>query len=144
RLPFPDPRPLRGPLWPSRRPEHFESHWKGTRMRRDRTRKLALGIAVLAMACSGEPTSAVRTFGDGLGGGTLAFSILSPTSTFPGDRVKVLGGANIRAAASVTGTLVGAQPNGAAGTVVGGPVVDTKGDGLTRWQIDFDSGPDGW
>src|SRR5439155_182127 len=46
--------------------------------------------------------------------------------------------------AALSGSLVGTQPAGAQGTVVGGPVLDAAGDQAIRWQVDFDQGADGW
>ncbi|PYP39707.1 MAG: hypothetical protein DMD43_10270, partial [Gemmatimonadetes bacterium] len=42
------------------------------------------------------------------------------------------------------GTVLGIQPKGAPGTLVAGPVTDVGGDNHVRWQVDFDSGVDGW
>lgn len=53
-------------------------------------------------------------------------------------------GANIRSTPAASGTLVGAQPAGAQGTVTGGPVLDATGDHLIRWLVNFDQGADGW
>jgi hypothetical protein len=49
-------------------------------------------------------------------------------------------GVNIRS--TPAGTIIGQQPNGAKGTVVGGPVVGS--DGTTYWQVSFPTGPSGW
>ena len=61
-----------------------------------------------------------------------------------GDRVKTSGKANIRSGPSVGSSQLGTQPAGATGVLVGGPVVDVNGDGLLRWQVNFDQGVDGW
>ena len=61
-----------------------------------------------------------------------------------GDRVQTSGTANVRSTSSSTSALLGSQPAGAVGTLTGGPVTDAAGDGLLRWQVNFDSGPDGW
>src|SRR5437016_3866242 len=99
-------------------------------------RRLGITLALLAPACAGEPS--------GLQPPPPALSVLSGTATFPGARVRTLDIANIRATASIGGALLGTQPKGATGTVLAGPVVDVNGDKLTRWQIDFDTGADGW
>ncbi|MHB8710434.1 MAG: fibronectin type III domain-containing protein [Minisyncoccota bacterium] len=58
------------------------------------------------------------------------------------DRVQVSSGPlNVRATASATGTLLGTQATGALGTVIGGPV---SADGFNWWNINYDSGVDGW
>jgi hypothetical protein len=49
-------------------------------------------------------------------------------------------GVNIRS--TPAGTVIGQQPNGASGTVVGGPVVGS--DGTTYWQVNFTTPPNGW
>jgi beta-glucanase (GH16 family) len=58
------------------------------------------------------------------------------------DRVQVINGPlNVRSTANTTGTQLGTQATGALGTVVGGP---TAQGGLNWWQINYDSGADGW
>lgn len=102
-------------------------------------RGLGLAAAFAAVACGTDgPTSSLRSI-DG-----LAFSVLSPSTTFPGDRVRTTGTANIRSGPAVSTTLLGTQPMGAAGTVLSGPITDVNGDKLVRWQINFDNGVDGW
>ncbi len=100
-------------------------------------------VAVLAagalFACGGD-----RVTGSDGAPFTASFSALSPTSTAPGARIRTTAIANIRNAAKASATLLGTQPAGAVGTVVAGPVTDATGDKLTRWQINFDTGVDGW
>jgi hypothetical protein len=68
-----------------------------------------------------------------------------------GDRVDVIpdgpanpgGNITVRATPATSGVLLGIQGPGAAGTVVGGPVLDTS-DQTTRYNINFDTGVDGW
>ncbi len=50
----------------------------------------------------------------------------------------------LREHATVNSAIVGEQASGAVGTVLRGPIVDTAGDGRTRWWVDFPSGTDGW
>src|SRR5439155_16270364 len=88
-----------------------------------------------AVSCNDSPMSAPITPG-GLG-------VTAALTATIGARVQSLG-ANIRSTPSASGPLLGNQPSGALGTIIAGPVVDNTGDGLTRWQIDFDSGVDGW
>src|ERR1041384_7082697 len=103
--------------------------------------KLAVRIALLftmgfwAVSCNDSPMSPGAT----PGGPTVSAALTATT----GARVQSLG-ANIRSTPSVSGTLLGNHPSGALGTIIGGPITDGSGDGLTRWQIDFDSGVDGW
>lgn len=70
-------------------------------------------------------------------------SVVPPSTIFMiNDRVYVASGPlNVRATASSTGTLLGTQAINAVGTVVGGPVA--QGD-LVWWNIDYDTGVDGW
>lgn len=96
-----------------------------------------IAVAILALACGEGPTAERGPF-------DLSAAVLAPATTFPGDRVQTAGTANIRATASISGSLVGVQPGNAWGTVVTGPVTDVNGDRLTRWKVDFDQGPDGW
>lgn len=96
-------------------------------------------IATAALAC-GSDLVETGPSPDGVPG--LAAS-LTPT-TINGDRLRTTGSANIRSSSTVTSSQVGTQPANARGTVIGGPVTDTNGDGLVRWRINFDTGPDGW
>lgn len=66
------------------------------------------------------------------------------TSFISGDRVKTTGTANVRSGPKGSAAQVGTQPIGALGTVLAGPVVDSTGDKLTRYNVNFDSGVDGW
>jgi hypothetical protein len=58
------------------------------------------------------------------------------------DRVQVSSGPlNVRSCASTSCTSLGTQPTSAQGIVIGGP---TAADGFAWWQVNFDSGVDGW
>jgi hypothetical protein len=50
----------------------------------------------------------------------------------------------VRTQAALSAPMIGTQPYGRTGMVVGGPVTDTAGDNKIRWQIDFAVGVDGW
>jgi parallel beta-helix repeat protein len=71
-----------------------------------------------------------------------------PSTTFKiGQRVQVVAYSPVNVRGSPAGILLGAQPAGALGTVVGGPVESLlPDDGVVYvyWQIDYDSGVDGW
>jgi hypothetical protein len=59
-----------------------------------------------------------------------------------GDRVQVSGAnLNVRQTPSTSGALLGTQNIGALGTVTAGPTTAT---GYTWWNINYDSGADGW
>ena len=58
-----------------------------------------------------------------------------------GERVWSGSKSNVRSIASNAGTLLGTQAKGAPGTVIGGP---WRANGSWWWQVDFDSGVDGW
>jgi len=59
-----------------------------------------------------------------------------------GDRVQVSSELlNVRSTPSTSGTLLVTQATGTPGTVVAGP---TAADGLNWWQINYDTGADGW
>ncbi|HEV8304671.1 MAG TPA: Ig-like domain-containing protein [Gemmatimonadales bacterium] len=104
------------------------------------SKRLAIGRCFLLLAlgagaaCNDDPTGTI----------TSSLPTMSVTSFAPGDRVKTSGTANIRSGPSVSATLLGTQPPGALGTILAGPVIDSAGDKLLRWDIDFDSGVDGW
>jgi hypothetical protein len=58
------------------------------------------------------------------------------------DRITVTDGPrNVRTSGSMSATILGTQPVGALGTVIGGPVL---ADGYTWWNINYDNAPDGW
>ncbi|OGZ41425.1 MAG: hypothetical protein A3C80_03875 [Candidatus Ryanbacteria bacterium RIFCSPHIGHO2_02_FULL_45_43] len=59
------------------------------------------------------------------------------------ERIEVKSLSNVRASAG--GSLVGQQPAGVEGVIVGGPVYATLlGIGYWFWNIDYDIDPDGW
>ena len=102
-----------------------------------RLARLRAGLALAAgvmLACSDDPAGSLTSHNPPVY--ALTFAI--------GDRVKTSGSTNIRSGPSGSSSLVGTQPAGAVGTVVGGPLTDVSGDGLLRWQINFDVGADGW
>jgi acid phosphatase len=89
-------------------------------------------------------TATITATSDGKSGsGSIAVSAAASGSFAVGVRVQSLG-ANIRGGPSGADPLLGTQASGTLGTIIAGPVVDAAGDGLTRWQVDFDAGPDGW
>jgi len=66
----------------------------------------------------------------------------APSTKFlVGDRVQTLANLNVRSSPSTSGTLLGTQPAGIQGTVIGGP---TAANALNWWQINYDTGADGW
>ena len=67
-----------------------------------------------------------------------------PSTAFTiGNRIQVAtgDGSNLNVRSTPGGTIVGQQPDGSLGTVIGGPVFV---DGRWWWKVDFDSGVDGW
>jgi hypothetical protein len=58
-----------------------------------------------------------------------------------GDQIRTAKRADIRVAPSASSTRLGTQPKAAPGTVDGGPWYADKS---WWWQVDFDSGADGW
>lgn len=58
-----------------------------------------------------------------------------------GERVEVWRNTNVRSSGKLSGTLLGAQGTGSAGTVIAGPVT---ADNITWWQVNYDTGADGW
>ena len=60
-----------------------------------------------------------------------------------GDRVQANGTVNVRQ--TPAGTLLGTQSSGSQGVTIGGPTVATlNGTSYTWWNVNFDSGTDGW
>ena len=69
-------------------------------------------------------------------------SAAPPTGS--GQRVIANATVNVRASAG-SSSILGTQPNGAAGTTISGPVVATlSGTSYTWFNVNFDSGTDGW
>lgn len=65
-----------------------------------------------------------------------------PVVTFAiGDRIRTLNATNVRATGALSGTLLGAQISGSAGTIIAGPI---EKDDITWWQVNYDTGADGW
>ncbi|TSC86908.1 MAG: PKD domain-containing protein [Parcubacteria group bacterium Gr01-1014_8] len=59
-----------------------------------------------------------------------------------GDRVRATDAVNVRATPSTSGTILGAQPTGAEGTIIDGP---QSANSYTWWKINWDNSPiDGW
>src|SRR5205823_6099008 len=60
-----------------------------------------------------------------------------------GDRVQANGTVNVRQ--TPAGTLLGSQASGSLGVTIGGPTVASlNGTSYTWWNVNFDSGTDGW
>ena len=67
-----------------------------------------------------------------------------PPSEFAiGSRIEVGAQTNIRISGALTATLLGTQPAGSAGLIIGGPI-GPDSDGITWWEVDWDNGTDGW
>lgn len=114
----------------------------------DTTAPYSISWSTLSVA-SGTHTVAARArdaAGNQTESGAVTIAVGNEVSngTFNlGDRVQVNiePTLRVRSSAALAGTVLGEQPNGAMGTVVGGPV---SADGYTWWQINYDSDPDGW
>ncbi len=66
----------------------------------------------------------------------------TPTGIFSiGQRVQTTAGLNVRSTPNTSGTLLGTQALGALGTVLAGP---TNASGYNWWQINYDTGADGF
>lgn len=60
-----------------------------------------------------------------------------------GDRIAVAKNTNVRITGALTATLLGVQSTNSKGTIRGGPI-GPDSDNITWWQMDYDSGTDGW
>jgi hypothetical protein len=77
----------------------------------------------------------------GSGGGVI---IPPPVAAFAvGDRIQISNNTNVRTVGALTGTLLGTQSANTSGTIVGGSI-GPDSNNITWWQIDYDSGVDGW
>ena len=65
----------------------------------------------------------------------------SSTTFSIGDRVETIQNLNVRSIPSISGILLGEQSTGSAGTVRKGPVTTNI---FIWWNIDYDTGADGW
>ena len=85
----------------------------------------------------------VQTLYTTLGGSSTTNSQPPSTKFTIGARVQSVtsGVLNVRATADTAGVLLGTQSNLSLGVVVGGPVSQ---DGLNWWQVNYDTGVDGW
>jgi hypothetical protein len=87
------------------------------------------------LTCTGTGGSVVQST-------TVTFTTVPPSTKFNiNDRVQTTAVLNVRSTPSLSGALLGTQTLGALGTVIGGP---TYADGYHWWQINYDSGVDGW
>ena len=79
-------------------------------------------------------------------GGTNTSTNSSPTKFIKGDRVMVKKewiALNTRVSPLISAKVLGTQPSGAFGVIVGGPSYDGVGK-YWFWQVDYDQGVDGW
>jgi hypothetical protein len=57
------------------------------------------------------------------------------------DRVIANANVNVRSSSNIGASILGTQPNGSQGTIVGGPMLQG---GFHWWNVNYDSGVDGW
>ena len=57
------------------------------------------------------------------------------------DHIQTTTTVNVRQTPSTSGTLLGTQPTGSLGAVIGGPV---SADGFNWWNVNYENAPDGW
>ncbi len=65
----------------------------------------------------------------------------TPPAFVIGDRVITTANLNVYATPSTSGTILGQEPLGYYGTVIGGPI---SANNFVWWNIDYDNGADGW
>jgi len=83
-------------------------------------------------------TGAIATLIVFASGASLALA--QSTANFSqGDHVVIVASINVRSAPN--GSVIGTQPKGANGTLVGGP---QNVGGYTWWKVDYANGADGW
>ena len=70
---------------------------------------------------------------------SISFSVAQPTAFSLGATITTSGTANVRN--KENGTLMGTQPSGSTGIIVGGPKTANS---LTWWLVDYETGVDGW
>ncbi|MDQ5922811.1 MAG: Beta helix protein, partial [Patescibacteria group bacterium] len=102
-------------------------------------------VASSDLVNKGTPISGMSYVGSAPDIGAFEYGGTTTTTstTFTvGQRVQVNATSlNVRGTASATGTLLGTQTSGALGTVTAGP---TSADGYVWWNVNYDSGVDGW
>ncbi len=89
-------------------------------------------LTAVARDAAGNQTTSVGVSVTVSNGGT-AFSV--------GDRVQSIAVISVRNCAGNACTVLGTQPAGGLGSIVGGP---TFADGIWWWNVDYDNDPDGW
>ncbi len=122
----------------------------GYKVYRNRTQVgTALGISYsdsgLATATTYSYTVAAYDAAGNTSAQSVSVSIKTQSAINPvfgiGVRVKTTSNLNIRDKAGNSGKVLGTQPTGALGTIIGGP---TKTSSSTWWNVNFDTGKDGW
>ena len=88
------------------------------------------------LTCSGGGTTVQRTI-------TITTSETATVSSkFQiGGNITTTSALNVRSSPATSGALLGTQPAGASGNVIGGPV---QANGYWWWQVDYATGSDGW
>lgn len=90
-------------------------------------------------------TAPVVATGRAVGATVAVFNRALSTAEITNARVHVNTGdgsnLNVRSAPGLSGPILGVQPNGAQGTVIGGPL---SANSFQWWQVNFDTGVDGW
>jgi hypothetical protein len=76
-------------------------------------------------------------------GGTATSSATVNVAHIFGVGARVMTVASTTVHATPKGTVLGSQLVGASGTIIGGPYITGEGTN-PWWQVDFDSGVDGW
>ena len=121
----------------------------GTRLGRESANATGV-IGTSYPTYDGTYTWVFVTFSDGLAGWVADVYLANNSNTPPpvgggslniNSRVKTTTTLNVRDSYSLTAKATGNQKTGAAGTITAGPAV---ADGYTWWQVNFDSGKDGW
>jgi hypothetical protein len=109
--------------------------WSGTKATSGLQSVSPTANTTYALSCTGD-------------GGSVRASVSVSVSAEPistkfkiGDQVQSTANLNVRSAPSTTGTLLGTQPSGALGSVIGGPIF---ADSYFWWNVDWNSSADGW
>jgi Bacterial Ig domain len=118
----------------------------GTKLGEDSSNPYIFAWSGVAAGSYSLTAKATDNLGAATASGAVSITVVTtpPTASFKvGDRVTVSTDPSLRVRSTPNTAVapLGTQLYQALGTVVGGPV---NGEGFTWWQIDYDSGVDGW
>ncbi|HEY4480386.1 MAG TPA: dockerin type I domain-containing protein, partial [Candidatus Paceibacterota bacterium] len=107
------------------------------------TGSMAINAGATGLGIAVDLDNRLRDSQPDIGAYEYTGSVTPPTSTKfkAGDRVQTTSNLNVRSTPSASGTLLGTQSLATLGTIISG---GQSADGYYWWNINYDSGADGW